>query len=124
MPKRRALLLLGLILALYPLSYFVVSRNGFYDPGPMGFAQGPGRTVILVHKFGYEWHPFEDFCGLDDFQRSPVPALFSTFYLPLLELDRKWWHTEEKAKSGAYPVKRGFSIGGKTGTPSVSRAGK
>lgn len=125
MPKRRALLLLGLLLALYPVSYLVVSRDGYYDPGPMGFAQGPGRSVIYVPKFGYAWYPFDgcDF-GLDHFQSAPVHASFSTFYLPLMELDRQWWHTEEKAESGKYPVKRGFSIGGKTGTARVSRAGK
>jgi hypothetical protein len=125
MPKRRALLLLGLILALYPVSYLVVSRDGYYDSGPMGFAKGPGRTVILVSKFGYAWYPFHG-CelGLDDFQSAPVQASFSILYLPLMELDRKWWHTEVKAESGNYPVKRGFSIGGKTGTARVSRAGK
>ena len=123
MPKRRALLLLGVILALYPVSYLVMSRDGYYDSGPMGFTKGPGRTVILVSKFGYAWHPF-DGCDLDDFRSAPVQASFSIFYLPLMELDRQWWHTEAKAESGNYPVKRGFSIGGKTGTARVSAGGK
>lgn len=123
MPKRHALLLLGLILAMYPVSYLVVSRDGFYDPGPLGFGQGPGNTTILVSKFGYEWLPFEGFCDFGNFESAPVPAMFSTLYLPLLELDRRWWHTEAKAESGDYPVKRGFSIGGKTGTARVSASG-
>ena len=123
MPKRRALLLLGLIFAMYPVSYLVVSRDGYYDSGPMGFAKGPGRTVILVSKFGYAWHPFNGY-DRDDFQSAPVPALFTAFYLPLLELDRSWWHTEEMAESGKYPVKREFSIAGKTGTARISASGK
>lgn len=108
MPKRRALLLLGLILALYPVSYLVVSRDGFYDPGPLGFGQGPGDTTILVSKFGYAWYPF-DGCdlGRDGFQSAPVQASFSIFYLPLMELDRRWWHRVEKSESGRYPVKKG-----------------
>lgn len=108
MPKRRALLLLGLILALYPVSYLVVSRDGFYDPGPLGLRQGPGNTAILVSKFGYRWHPFDGLCDLDDFPTAPLPALLSTFYRPLLELDRRSWHTTEKATSGEYPVKNGM----------------
>ena len=124
MPKRRALLLLGLILALYPVSYLVVSRDGYYDSGPMGFVPGPGGTVKVVSKFGYAWIPFNGFCGLDEFRSGPVPALYSTFYRPLLALDRQWWHTEAKAESGKYPVKRTFSIAGKTGTARVSASGK
>jgi hypothetical protein len=108
MPKRRALLLLGLMLALYPVSYLVVSRDGFYDPGPTGLRQGPGNTAILVSKFGYRWHPFDGFCDLDDFSNAPLAALRSTSYRPLLELDRCWWHTEERAESGEYPVKNGM----------------
>jgi hypothetical protein len=108
MPKRRALLLLGLILALYPVSYLVVSRDGYYDPGPVGLGQGPGNTSILVSKFGYKWYPFEGFCDLDDFPDTPIPALFSTLYRPLLELDRRWWHTEEKAEPGIYPIGGGL----------------
>jgi hypothetical protein len=107
MQKRRALLLLGLLLALYPVSYLVVSREGFYDPGPLGLRQGPGNTAILAPKFGYRWHPFDELCDLDDFPDAPLPALLSTFYRPLLELDRRWWHTEERAESGEYPVKNG-----------------
>ena len=110
MPKRRALLLLGLILALYPVSYLVVSRDGFYDPGPAGLGQGPGDTVILVSKFGYRWHPFEGFCDLEDFPVTPIPALFSTLYRPLLELDRTFWHTEEKAESRDFPVPEGGHV--------------
>jgi hypothetical protein len=124
MPKRRALLLLGLILALYPVSYLVVSRDGYYDSGPMGFAQGPGRTVKFVSKFGYAWKPFKGFCDFDDFESVPVPALYSVFYRPLPKLDRRCWHTEEKAESGDYPVKRRCSIGGKTGTARVSQGSK
>ena len=123
MPKRRALLLLGLILALYPVSYLVVSRDGYYDPGPLGLRQEPGDTAILVSKFGYMWHPF-DGCDLDDFRSAPVPALYSIFYLPLMELDRKRWHTEEMAEPGKYLVERGFSIAGKTGTARVSGSAK
>jgi len=107
MPKRRALLLLGLILELYPVSYLVVSRDGFYDPGPLGLGRGPGDSTILVSKFGYKWQPFEGFCDLDDFRSAPVPALFSAFYRPWLELDRRWWHSEEKAESGLFPVRSG-----------------
>ncbi len=109
---------------MYPVSYLVVSRDGYYNSGPMGFAPGPGGTVKLVSKFGYAWYPF-DGCdlGLDGFQIAPVQASFSIFYLPLMELDRIWWHSEVKAESGDYPVKRGFSIGGKTGTPRVSKSG-
>ena len=108
MPKRRALLLLGLVLALYPVSYLVVSRKGFYDPGPAGLRQGAGNTAIIVSKFGYRWHPFEGFRDLNDFSVAPLPALLGAFYRPLLELDRRWWHTEERAESGQYPVKNGI----------------
>jgi hypothetical protein len=119
MPKRRALLLLGLMLALYPVSYLVVSRDGFYDPGPIGTRQGPGNRVIFISKFGYTWHPFHEFCTLGNFRSAPVPAFFSAFYRPLLALDRQWWHTEMKAESGDYRVKPVFSIAGKTGTARV-----
>ena len=48
MRKRRALVLIVTLLALYPVSYIVVSRNGYYDPGPLGLARGPGDTVVFV----------------------------------------------------------------------------
>jgi hypothetical protein len=73
-PKRRALLLLGLILALDPVSYLVVSRDGFYDPGPLGLGRGPGDTMILVSKFGYKWQPFEGFFDRDDYRTAACPA--------------------------------------------------
>jgi hypothetical protein len=110
MPKRRALLLLGLMLGLYPVSYLVVSRDGFYDPGAVGLGQGPEGTTIFVSKRGYKWQPFEGFCDLDDFPNTPIPALFSTLYRPLLELDRTFWHTEQRAGSRDFPAPGGGNV--------------
>jgi len=119
MPKRRALLLIAVLLAMYPLSYLVVSMNGYYDPGSLGLAQGPGNTAVFRSKFGYSWLPFEGHCDLSDFRGAPDKAMLSAFYHPLLLLDQRWWHTEELSESGRYPVRHGLA-----GTPLIARKKK
>ena len=121
MRKRRALLLIAALLALYPVSYTVVSRNGYYDPGFLGLAQGPDDTIVFRSKFGYRWHPFEGLCQPGDFSGSPDKALLSTFYYPLLLLDRMWWHTEERSESGRFPVRHGLAGGTWTRTATKAR---
>jgi hypothetical protein len=121
MRKRRALLLLIVLLALYPVSYIVVSRNGYYDPGPLGLSQGPDDTITFCSKFGYRWHPFDGLCQPGNFSGAPDKALLSTFYYPLLLLDRKWWHTEGRSETGRFPVRHGMA--GSTWSSPTTKAG-
>lgn len=87
MKKRRAVLLFGSMLALYPVSYLVVSRNGAYDARLWGLAQGPNNTAVLLPKFGYQWYALPD-------ASSDIDRCVEWFYLPMEKLDRKLWHKD------------------------------
>lgn len=84
-----------LVLVIYPLSYLVVSRGGFYEPAAYGLLRGRDGKTILAPKdcFGYRWIPFERF-----YQRGGPAgvSLQGWFFYPLLMLDSALWHKNDK----------------------------
>ena len=99
-----ALIALAVVVAGYTAAYVVASKDGFYRPGAYGLLEGPDGQAILAPKaaFGYDWIPFE-MRGSDD--NLTVKAIL--FY-PLVEVDRRLWHTQDRMESGAYPVENYF----------------
>ena len=106
--KRKRLKVLGycfgLLLCIYVLSYVPISAKGRYEPLAYGLRQGPDGESILAPKaaFGYRWHPF------DLVNEAGETRLRTILYLPLIALDQKIWHTEERMESGRYRVKNYF----------------
>jgi hypothetical protein len=94
--KTGKLTVLGL-LALYPLSYLVVSWGGFYEPVAYGLLQGHDGKAVLAPKacFGYSWIPFDGFYQPGGFDGVSVQGLV---YYPLLMADRALWHRNDKWK--------------------------
>ena len=87
---------LGLI-AIYPLSYLVVSRGGFYEPVAYGLLQGRDGKAVFAPKecLGYRWIPFDDFYQLSGMDGVSIQGWA---YFPLLCLDRALWHQSGKWK--------------------------
>jgi hypothetical protein len=82
------------VIALYPLSYGVLSSQGEYVPGWYGAG--------WVKRF--QWAPLGFVSGEDAMDYSRVNIFVNYFYYPLLTLDRKYLHVHDKARSGEYPV--------------------
>lgn len=95
---------LAVLIAGYIAAYVLVSRGGFYQPVAYGLLEGPDGQVILAPKaaFGYDWIPFE--------MRGPDHALTveAILFYPLVEVDRRVWHTQDRIESGAFPVENYF----------------
>jgi hypothetical protein len=90
---------------LYAGSYLIYSLRGEYAPFDYKPVQArlSGGNIWEPRHGVYAWFPFESRLGHRDSVRP-------FFYYPLLELDRKYWHTEEKLESFElesfeYPVK-------------------
>ena len=85
-------------IALYPASYLVTSRNGFYEPAVYGLISGHNDETILAPKaaFGYDWIPFE---GYYSNQGVDGVSLAGWLYRPLVVLDRATWHTQDRWES-------------------------
>lgn len=85
-------------LVLYPLSYLVASRGGYYEPAAYGLLQGRDGKAILAPKacFGYNWIPFESFYHSDGLDGVSV---LGWVYRPLLLVDRSLWHKSDKWES-------------------------
>lgn len=97
MKRRTAKHIVFGLLALYPLSYLVVSWGGFYEPAAYGLLQGRDGKPILAPKycFGYDWIPFEGYHqsgGIDGV------SLQGWAYYPLLLIDRALWHRSDRWK--------------------------
>ncbi|MEP4078247.1 hypothetical protein [Haloferula sp.] len=97
MPKRRAIwFLVGLVL-LYPTSYLLVSRKGFYVHDPRASAKYSRslpdddnpythKPRILVHC----WRPFAHYT-----RSTPgIAKTWEALYSPLVRLDRAYWHRD------------------------------
>jgi hypothetical protein len=65
-----------------------------------GLRQGPNHTAILAPKFGYDWI----ILGYGDFEKDRI-GVAGILYAPLIYLDRRIWHTRERAKSMKYPIR-------------------
>ena len=92
------------LLLIYTLSYLGISRNGRYEPQVFGLLKGPDDQPILAPKaaFGYEWCPFEEYSEDCRIRFKGV------FYLPLIAIDKKLWHTKARMKTKRYRVKDYF----------------
>lgn len=78
----------GLMLAVYILVYVLLSCNGRYEPIAIGL------NGVKCHS----WAPRGFYADLT-WRRTPL-----MFFAPLYWADRWLWHTDDKAKSGLYPV--------------------
>jgi hypothetical protein len=85
-----ALAAIALALAfLYMWTYAVLSINGRYEPAAIGL-----RGVKW-----YAWAP----CGFYD-QDCGWNRSMMTFFVPLMFVDTRLWHTPDDALSGKYPI--------------------
>lgn len=102
--KRRIACCLAGFLSVYTLSYVGISTTGQYEPWAYGLLQGPDAKPIPAPKaaFGYRWVPF------DQYAEDGTKRFKTIFFLPLIALDRKIWHTETKMNTGRYRVKNFF----------------
>jgi hypothetical protein len=101
MKKRKAVLLFGSMLALYPVSYLVASRNGAYDArGPWGGSSLADGRDALAPKWGYDWYAFPD--ASSTFEKG-----VEHFYCPLQALDRRLWHRNfrDRRLPPKYPIR-------------------
>lgn len=87
--------------ALYPLSYLALSLCGYYQPLYFGLGVTSDGRNILRPKFGYTW----TVPGGDSLSRSGSSRAVRTLYAPLLWLDRRLWHTMERAETMRYPIR-------------------
>jgi hypothetical protein len=85
--KRKVFRLSLSLLAIYLLSYLVLSLSGKYAPGAIG-----GYGIKW-----YSWFPL-GFANTGKFGYG-----MWVFYCPLVTLDRGYWHTNDKGRSGSYP---------------------
>ncbi len=101
--KRRLLLAVVALLALYTISYLIVSRKGFYEPVAYGLLQGRDGHPILAPKavYGYNWMPFEH-------QGADGTWVKFNFYFPMLALDRAVWHRSDRVDTIRYRTKNYF----------------
>lgn len=92
MLTRRKKIALGFVLVLsaYIGSYLLLSLNGIYEPGSIG----------LNGVKSYSWAP-RGFVTDYKWHRGLMVS-----YFPLYLMDRRYWHTPDKANSGMYRVDR------------------
>jgi hypothetical protein len=101
MKKRKAVLLFGGMIALYPASYLVASRNGAYDArGPWGLSYLSDGRAALAPKRGYDWYAFPD-------TSSTFEKGLEYFYYPMQSLDRALWHRNfrDRQRPPRHPVR-------------------
>lgn len=107
--KQRKLALYGLIfVAVYLMSYVVVSTNGFYEPVVYGLLKGRDGNPILAPKaaFGYRWQAY----GFNTEQGYTEVRWVTLLYLPILSLDRAVWHTRDRVHTLRYRTKNYFDF--------------
>jgi len=83
-----------IVVALYPLSYCLLSSQGEYVPDWYGAG--------WVKRF--KWAPLGFVSGEAAMDHSKLNISLNYLYYPLLTLDRKFVHVKGKARSGEYPV--------------------
>ena len=105
MKNKSTVLLVALVaIAIYPLSYLIVSHNGFYEPVLLGAMKGHnGETILAPKGFGYFWMPFEKSYPMK--RNDGRLSILACFYRPLILIDRAVWHTNDKVHTLRYRTK-------------------
>lgn len=112
-PRRNIFRVIVGSLLIYLFSYIGISLGGHYEPAAYGVMQGPDEIYLVIPKpvLGYDWNPFWWSRFDPPAKEALAPKFVYYFYLPLIFLDQKVWHTNktvEQLKSEEYSVKHFF----------------
>jgi hypothetical protein len=88
MAVKRIAIAAAVLIAIYVASYLYLSAQGCYEAATFG----------IGHVKSYSWAP------QGSFSQYKWRMRLLQFYLPLYYLDRNFWHTDDKAYSGRFPI--------------------
>lgn len=97
---RKAITSTAILVALstYIGAYIAISLPGHFEPNYTEPVYGPDTPSDYLLKEGEPllWWPYSSYVS------DAKPSFRRIFYMPLIYLDRTFWHTSKKANSGQY----------------------